>query len=301
MRNERRIKKKRRIILVTVLLISIVLVIGSLYRDNIFGKCVVEAIKVVDTLGIMRETNPINLAIHDQIVILEKENADLQLISKRKDIESQRIKDETEAKIKKNEKIAYLTFDDGPSKVVTPKVLAILENYGVKATFFVVGNMAEKNPEILKNVYEAGHTIGNHTYSHNYGYIYRNSSNFINDIEKSNEILKTILGEDFETKLIRFPGGSFGKDKTKVVKAVKDAGYDYFDWNSLNGDAEGINLSKDRLLKRLKETTQNKKEAIILMHDTDQKSTTVEALDEIIEYLIEEGYSFGVLDDIVTK
>jgi len=150
MRNERRIKKKRRIILVTVLLISIVLVIGSLYRDNIFGKCVVEAIKVVDTLGIMRETNPINLAIHDQIVILEKENADLQLISKRKDIESQRIKDETEAKIKKNEKIAYLTFDDGPSKVVTPKVLAILENYGVKATFFVVGNMAEKNPEILK-------------------------------------------------------------------------------------------------------------------------------------------------------
>src|SRR5690606_10192642 len=119
-----------------------------------------------------------------------------------------------------------------------------------------------KYPEILRMTYEKGHTIGNHTYSHNYGYIYRSPSNLINDLDKSNEVLKGILGEEFNTNIIRFPGGSFGKEwfRSYVLKA----GYQYYDWNSLNGDAEGVSFPKDRLVTRFKETAKNKKELTIL-------------------------------------
>ena len=84
---------------------------------------------------------------------------------------------------KENKKIAYLTFDDGPSRTVTPQILDILAKYDIKATFFVVGKYAEKNPDILRRIYEEGHVIGNHTYSHNYNYIYKNVSNFVRELD----------------------------------------------------------------------------------------------------------------------
>jgi peptidoglycan/xylan/chitin deacetylase (PgdA/CDA1 family) len=195
-----------------------------------------------------------------------------------------------------NRKVAYLTFDDGPSLIVTPRILDILDEYDIKATFFVVGKMAERHPEMLQRIYEKGHSIGNHSYSHNYGYLYKNSSNFLNDIEKSNKVFKKILGDDFNSNLVRFPGGSFGKNN-KIIQAVVDAGYKYYDWNSLNGDAEGKKFSKDRLVKRFKETSRNKKKLIVLMHDTDAKDTTPDSLKEIIEYLINQGYEFDVLEN----
>ena len=108
--------------------------------------------------------------------------------------------------------------------------------------------------------------------------------------------MKEVLGEDFETKLLRLPGGSFEKHKQKFLKAATDKGYKNYNWNALNGDAEGIDLPKNKLIDRLKATAKGKKEIIILMHDSDSKKTTVEALPEIIDYLIEEGYEFRVLD-----
>jgi len=192
-----------------------------------------------------------------------------------------------------NKRIAYITFDDGPSSIVTPQVLDILARYDIKATFFVVGKFAEKNSDVLKRIYEEGHAIGNHSYSHNYNYIYKSVSNFVQELDITNEVFKSILGEEFETDIIRFPGGSFGDWKLPYREQVIALGYRYIDWNSLNGDAEGHNISKEKLVERFMSTYHGQKELIILMHDTDAKYTTIEALPIIIEFLIDEGYEFA--------
>lgn len=250
---------------------------------------VVRAQSVADTLDRIGENSPVNLMLTSRIQEIEEEKA-------KKTIEEERQK-RLAAEQKTNGKVAYLTFDDGPSEKVTPMILDILNEYNIKATFFVVGKMSEKYPDILKRTFGEGHAIGNHTYSHNYGYIYKSSTNFLNDLNKAERILKNILGNGFDSKIMRFPGGSFGKHKVAMRKAVNDAGFKYFDWNALNGDAEGSNRTKGQLVNRLKETTRNKKNVIILMHDTDAKETTAASLREILDYLISEGYSFDVLDE----
>lgn len=201
-----------------------------------------------------------------------------------------------EEKTNKNKKIAYLTFDDGPSKNVTPQILDILDRYNIKATFFTIGYLAEQNPELVKREYESGHAVGNHTYSHNYKYIYKSTDNFIADLDKSEKVLKNILGEDFKTNVIRFPGGSHGNKKKPFVKAVEANGIPYVDWNALNGDAEGHNIPKDKLVQRFKSTAKGKDKLIILMHDAGAKKTTVAALPEILDYLISQGYEFRIFD-----
>ncbi|NLM05246.1 MAG: polysaccharide deacetylase [Clostridiales bacterium] len=202
-------------------------------------------------------------------------------------------------------KIAYLTFDDGPSPNVTPVILDILNEYDIKATFFVLGNQVRKNPEVLLKIAKEGHLIGNHTYSHDYKYIYKNSKNFLSDLKRAEDLLNGVLGEElrkqFNSTLIRFPGGSFGDKKASTRKAVLENGYKYVDWNVLNGDAEGINLSVDKLVARFKQTLRNQHSAVILMHDHDAKKTTAESLPEIIEYLQSEGYTFKTLADFDFK
>lgn len=299
MRNERRIgnNKKKATVLVVIVLICCAIIGGFSIKNRYFGKHIAEAVNVKETLDIMYGMSPVNQAINNMIKLHKKELADIELYKQRNIIKEELLEQEREAEriAEENGKIAYLTFDDGPSLVVTPQILDILDEYDIKATFFVIGYMAERHPGILKATYDKGHSIGNHTYSHNYGYIYRSSKNLVNDFQKSKEVLKSIIGEEFDTNIARFPGGSFGKEK--YIKSVKNAGYEIYDWNSLNGDAEGINISKERLISRFKETAKNKGELIILMHDTDQKPTTVEALGEIIDYLIEDGYIFRTLEE----
>ena len=157
--------------------------------------------------------------------------------------------------------------------------------------------MVVNNPEVLLRTVEEGHAIGNHSYSHEYGYIYQNPKNFMRDMNMADQAIKDVLGKDFETKVMRFPGGSFGKQKLPMIKAVTEQGYRYYDWNALNGDAEGVLMPASYLIKRLKETYRNQNNLIVLMHDTDVKTTTVESLSKIIEFLIEEGYEFGVIDE----
>ncbi|AJA46631.1 polysaccharide deacetylase family protein [Clostridium pasteurianum DSM 525 = ATCC 6013] len=186
-------------------------------------------------------------------------------------------------------KVAYLTFDDGPSVNVTPKVLDILKQENVQATFFVIGSMCEENPELLKREKAEGHSIGNHTYSHEYNIVYSSPENFIKDIKKSQDVITKIIGTH-DTSLIRFPGGSFGRHSYK--DAVSKAGYRYIDWNCLTGDAEVSRASVDRLLLRFNETMGNQDKLIILMHDAPYKTTTPEALPQIIKILKDKGYTF---------
>lgn len=196
----------------------------------------------------------------------------------------------------KGQKTAYLTFDDGPSPNVTPKILDILNNYNVKATFFVIGRQASANKNLIIRENKEGNAIGDHTYTHDYTYIYQNTKNLVDDFDKCRDTVKSILGHDYNIKYVRFPGGAFGADRKPFREAVMNAGYSFIDWNSLNGDAEGSNIPSDKLVNRLKETSKGKNTLVVLMHDAASKQTTVQALPQIIEYLKASGYVFKTLN-----
>jgi peptidoglycan/xylan/chitin deacetylase (PgdA/CDA1 family) len=192
-------------------------------------------------------------------------------------------------------KVAYLTFDDGPSKNVTPKILNILDKYDIKATFFVTGINADAERNLITQTYERGHVIANHSYSHDYNKIYSSTTAFVDEIEKTNSILKDII-PGYNTKIFRFPGGSYGRNDAFKL-AVKNLNYVYYDWDALNGDAEGYLISKDNLIARTKETVTDQSSVILLMHDTGVKTTTADSLPAIIEFLISSGYEFKTLEE----
>ena len=200
-------------------------------------------------------------------------------------------------------KVAYLTFDDGPSEKITSRILDILKEENIKATFFVIGKSvdeSEKNQQIVKRMAQEGHSIGNHTYSHNYSYLYPNRSvnvhNFVNDLEKTNSVLKGVLGDEFSTRVIRCPGGHMSWKNMKYLdKVLKSNEYYQVDWNSLSKDAEGEKKNADELLDNVIKTLGDKEKAVILMHDTYSKEETVKALPMVIRYLKEKGYEFRII------
>ena len=204
-------------------------------------------------------------------------------------------------------KVVYLTFDDGPSTTNTPGILDVLDRYNVKATFFILGKSIEGNEEaknILKETAKRGHAIANHTYSHDYSYLYPNRTmnvdNIVSDIEKNNSIMKEVLGEDFSTRVIRFPGGYWSwEGRTAMKEAMEQNGYYNVDWNALNKDAEGKQKNADELLQSTKETVEalgpEADSVVLLMHDTYGKEETVKALPQIIEYLQEKEFEFRTI------
>ncbi len=199
------------------------------------------------------------------------------------------------------QKVCYLTFDDGPTEEVTPQVLDVLKKYNIKATFFMLGKMLNVNRELGKRVYDEGHLLANHSYFHVYEDLYATSDGFIAEIEKTQQLIKDVTGEE-PFKLIRFPGGghnagSYGEQKQEYKNVLKEKGYYFADWNCLNGDAEAALRSPEQLLQRVKETAVGKN-IIVLMHDAATKTTTPEALGSIIEYLKGQGYKFKRLDEI---
>lgn len=192
------------------------------------------------------------------------------------------------------EKIAYLTFDDGPTSNITPRILDVLKEKDVKATFFVLGKMVEAYPEMAKRAAQEGHILANHSYSHDYKSVYDSKQSFFDEIKKSEEVIINTVGEASYTRVFRFPGGSAGKED-EYKQALSEIDYVYVDWNALNGDAEGHNVAVDTQLANIKETTKGRSGAVILMHDAATKQTTVDALPYIIDYLKEQGFTFKTL------
>ena len=204
-------------------------------------------------------------------------------------------------------KVVYLTFDDGPSTTNTPGVLDVLDRYNVKATFFTLGKSIEANEEakdILKETVKRGHAIANHTYGHDYSYLYPNRTmnvdNILSDIERSQNSMKAVLGQDFSTRVIRFPGGYWSwEGRTAMKEAMEQNGYYNVDWNALNKDAEGNVKNADELLQSTKDTIEvlgpNADSVVLLMHDTYGKEETVKALSQIIEYLQGKGFEFRTI------
>ena len=204
-------------------------------------------------------------------------------------------------------KVVYLTFDDGPSTTNTPGILDVLDRYNVKGTFFTLGKSIESNEEskgILKETVKRGHAIANHTYGHDYAYLYPNGvmnvNNIISDLEKSENSMKAVLGNDFSTRVIRLPGGYWSwEGRTAMKEAMEQQGYYNVDWNALNKDAEGKKKNADELVQCVKEGVQslgpNADSVVLLMHDTYGKEETVKALPLIIEYLQDQGFEFRTI------
>ncbi|MFZ3101428.1 MAG: polysaccharide deacetylase family protein [Desulfitobacteriaceae bacterium] len=190
-------------------------------------------------------------------------------------------------------KIVYITIDDGPYPETTPRILKILKEEDVKATFFVVGRQIETYPQLLKDEYEQGHAIGNHSYSHDSVALYRSPDAFLADIKKNEDIIYNLIG--IHTHILRAPGGTLGHFNVKYFNAVDAADYMVYDWNCMTGDATARLVPTNQLVHNIEEQVPGKNRVILLMHDIGTKMTSVEALPRIIHYLKKEGYAFGVL------
>lgn len=196
-----------------------------------------------------------------------------------------------------SEKICYLTFDDGPSKH-TPNVLKVLEQHDAVATFFVIKN---KYSHYMKDIINSGNAIGLHSFSHNYKAIYSSPQAYFDDLNKISSLVKSQTG--IESKVVRLPGGSsnhISKDYcegvvSQVTKKLIDDGYSYFDWNVDSGDASGNNVPVSKIVKNIKRDIYSQQNINVLMHDTDVKQTTIEALPQIISYIRSKGYKFETL------
>lgn len=187
------------------------------------------------------------------------------------------------------QKEIYLTFDDGPSDKITPKILDVLKNENVPATFFIVGKHAETRKNILRRAYEEGHTLAVHSYTHDYKEIYKSAEALIEDIEKCNDLICSITGE--YSYLYRFPGGSYNIDPKKI-RAVKELGYECVDWNASFRDSELPDPTAGKLYTAAISTVSNPQKIIMLAHDTTDKIETVWALKEVIRHFKNQGYKF---------
>lgn len=204
------------------------------------------------------------------------------------------------AKKDESSKIAYLTFDDGPSSN-TSEILRILKQYNIKATFFVNGK-----PD-LKHLYKAmaddGHAIANHTYSHDYNTIYSSEKTFYDDVKKLDNFIQEVTGQA-PSYILRYPGGSNntigsnygGSGIMKKVLKQMSSEYQFFDWNVDSTDASTFKQSKNKIVSNVLNECNGLKKAVILMHDLNPKTTTPEALPEIIEGLKEQGFEFDKLE-----
>lgn len=197
-----------------------------------------------------------------------------------------------------SERRVYLTFDDG-SSYNTAKILDILNEKGVKATFFVVGNENETSYEMCRRIVAEGHSIGMHSYSHVYKNIYSSEDAFENDLNMIQSYIYRTTG--VLSDIYRFPGGSSNRVSKQPMslfeQRLNDRGIVYYDWNVSSGDAESRTLkSKAEIIRNCIQGVENNNDSIILMHDLPEKRTTMEALPEIIDRLKEMGVQILPID-----
>lgn len=202
----------------------------------------------------------------------------------------------------KNNKIVFLTFDDGPSLTNTPKVLEILDRYNVKATFFVVGAKVEEYPNIAKVLVKNGMSVFPHCYIHDYDKIYKSAELYMEDLKKCQKTLEDVLGRTNKS-FVRLPGGSVNdwvnkRNFENIKKRLGDEGISYVDWNVSADDSLGYRLDCKSITNNVLKGYKGCSVAVILMHDSETKITTVQALPTIIETLKSDGYEFKTFDDI---
>lgn len=200
------------------------------------------------------------------------------------------------------DKVCYLTFDDGPSVTNTPRVLDILKKHGIKATFFVIGQKGEEAEKLYKRIVAEGHTIGIHTYSHDYDAIYKSAESYLDDFQRISNHVEKITG--VKPEVFRFPGGSVNGYNEGIYKEIVAEmlrrGYVYYDWNVASRDTVA-GITPSEILRNIAYAAdESEDDIIVLMHDGEGRESTVEALDKVIKELTRQGFSFGALDKSVS-
>lgn len=192
----------------------------------------------------------------------------------------------------------YLTFDDGPSEN-TAKILDILKERNIKATFFVIGQEDEESKALYRRIVDEGHTLGMHSFSHKYDVIYQSLDSFKEDMEHLQSYLEEVTG--VTPTIMRFPGGSSNKvsnvDIEELIRYVKERGLTYYDWNVVSGDATSQVYTPDELVANVMNDVVKYDTSVVLMHDSSAKATTVDALLPMIDQLQELGAELLPIDD----
>lgn len=278
-RRKKRVKNLKHAIIITligVILIPIIMCICLLIKVSTMQK-------QIDQLYEMRE----NIQKEEQLAQEEakkREQIEAEILASR--LPETTETDEAVEQEGDGRKKVYLTFDDGPS-TGTEEILTILRQYNVKATFFVVGKEDEYSMEMYEKIVEEGHTLGMHSYSHQYSTIYQSVEDFAKDIERLEKLLKEATGED--VKLFRFPGGSSNLVSNigmqEFIKYLNDEGITYFDWNVSSGDATSKSLEPEALVQNVVQDVGIYRNSVVLMHDAVDKPNTVEALPMLLEEL----------------
>ena len=201
-------------------------------------------------------------------------------------------------KIEGQKQKVYLTFDDGPSEN-TAKILDILKEKNVKATFFVIGKEDEESKALYQRIVAEGHTLGMHSFSHKYSIIYESLDSFEEDVNHLRSYLAEITG--VEPNIMRFPGGSSNQvsntDMTEFIRYLNEEEITYYDWNVASGDATSQAYTADELVQNVITDVTKYDTSIVLMHDAATKGTTVDALGPMIDQLQAMGVELLPIDE----
>lgn len=206
--------------------------------------------------------------------------------------------EETKPPVPEGVRKVYLTFDDGPS-IYTEELLDILDQYQVKATFFVIGKDDEYSREMYKEIVARGHTLGMHSYSHKYNEIYDSMDAFIADFTTIRDYLTSVTGK--APVFYRFPGGSSNQvcniDMEEFIRYLNEQGITYFDWNVSSGDATSNTYTTQDVLDNVMMDVNKYDTSVILMHDTSTKHATIEALPALLDQLLADGDAILPIDE----
>lgn len=263
---------------------------GTLVKENEDISKKIESLEETN-VNLTNEKEVVNTQIKEKEVILKQVNDEITTVQEQ--IRKKRVI-QTKKMINTGPKVAYLTFDDGPSSY-TNRVLDILKDYGIKATFFVNGRGDANSHNIYRRIVNEGHSIGNHTYSHNYQTVYSSITGYDNNFNMLQNLILNVTNVTMD--IMRFPGGSNNTVSNNYQKGIMDSltnryrelGYSYYDWNVSAGDT-GVGATTTSVINNVTNGCYNKTFAIILMHDS--LPTTPSALPTIIQNLTNMGFSF---------
>ena len=314
----RRVNRLKKMIIITALIliiIPIILCVFLMIKVSSLQKTVDELMDLKQSGAIVAQKNNSGKTYYVYASDLQKNEQTLDYIIESKPLDNSNdiastddagvgdiIVDDTQDDIEKEEQVdtgkyVYLTFDDGPS-IQTEKILEILDEHNVKATFFVVGKNDEESYARYKAIVDSGNSIGLHSYTHDYAQIYASVENFEADLNRISDTVYEATG--VRTMLYRFPGGSsnsIADDIYVFTKYLTEHGYTYYDWNSSSRDAASVMPTKEAIIETVLSEVSGKDNAVVLMHDSARKESTVEALPELIVKLKEMGYTIKGLDE----
>jgi peptidoglycan/xylan/chitin deacetylase (PgdA/CDA1 family) len=201
-----------------------------------------------------------------------------------------------------DEKVCYLTFDDGPNPDITASILDTLKKYDAKATFFVVYRDSKEDRALYRRIVEEGHTIGIHSASHKYNKIYKSVDAYLDDFDRISRQIEESTG--VKPEIFRFPGGSVNEYNKQIyqelIAEMIRRGYTYYDWNVSSGDAGGSGVTASAIVDNCLNSGTSSNKKIVLMHDGSGHKNTVAALPRVIKGLEEQGYALKALNKEVS-